>query len=113
MLYVNYISKKLNFKKGSEIRISVDFSIAEVRSSNLTGLHEIMNIDYSVNRCGLEFKSLFWKIILSAAMTGKYYGVVSQIKELEPEYKSVHCFLHGKSHALGGRKKRKRKKPLN
>lgn len=33
----------------------------------------------------MEFKTPFWRITLSAAMTGKHYGGVGQIKELEPE----------------------------
>lgn len=45
---------------------------------------------------------------MSAAMTEKHYRVVSQIKELEPECKSIQYFLHGKSHALPEKQKRKK-----
>ncbi|CAM2118606.1 unnamed protein product [Caretta caretta] len=51
--------------------------------------------DYFVNKCGLDFK--FCVGICSdgaVAMTGRHSGVVTQMKALAPECKSMHCFLH-------------------
>lgn len=53
----------------------------------------------------MEFKTLFWRITLSVAMTRKHYGGVGQIKELEPECEIsalLPSFFRGKKVMLGG-----------
>ncbi|CAM4588713.1 unnamed protein product [Lepidochelys olivacea] len=53
---------------------------------------------YIVNKCGLDFKFCVGVCSVGAtAMTGWHSGVVTQIKALAPECKSVHCFLHRES----------------
>lgn len=64
--------------------------------TNTTGYEIFKTLrDYLTNKCGLELK--FCEGVCSdgaTAMTARFSGVATRIKEIAPGCKSTHCFIH-------------------
>ncbi|XP_058141430.1 SCAN domain-containing protein 3 [Dasypus novemcinctus] len=90
----------VRFENDDDIKEEFFFSVSLPTNTTSSELYEAVK-NYIVNKCGLEFK--FCVGICSdgvASMTGKHSEVVTQIKELAPECKITHCFIHGEGLAL-------------
>ncbi|XP_017744658.1 PREDICTED: SCAN domain-containing protein 3 isoform X1 [Rhinopithecus bieti] len=90
----------VRFEHGDDIKEEFFFSASLPTNTTSSELYEAVK-NYIVNRCGLEFK--FCVGVCSdgaASMTGKHSEVVTLIKELAPECKTTHCFIHRESLAM-------------
>ncbi|XP_004441803.1 PREDICTED: SCAN domain-containing protein 3 [Ceratotherium simum simum] len=90
----------VRFEHDDDIKEEFFFSASLPTSATSSELYEAIK-NYVVNKCDLEFK--FCVGICSdgaASMTGKHSEVVTQIKELAPECKTTHCFIHRESLAM-------------
>ncbi|XP_007954681.1 SCAN domain-containing protein 3 [Orycteropus afer afer] len=90
----------VRFEHDDDIKEEFFFSAALPTNTTSSELYEAVK-NYIVNKCGLEFK--FCVGICSdgaASMTGRHSEVVTQIKELAPECKTTHCFIHRESLAM-------------
>uniref|UniRef100_A0A8C3WE45 SCAN domain containing 3 n=1 Tax=Catagonus wagneri TaxID=51154 RepID=A0A8C3WE45_9CETA len=87
----------VRFEHDDDIKEEFFFSASLPANTTSSELYEAVK-NYIVNKCGLEFK--FCVGVCSdgsASMTGKHSEVVTQIKELAPECKITHCFIHRES----------------
>ncbi|XP_037367457.1 SCAN domain-containing protein 3-like [Talpa occidentalis] len=87
----------VRFEHDDDIKEEFFFSASLPTNTTNSELYEAVK-NYIVNKCGLEFK--FCVGVCSdgaASMTGKHSEVVTQIKELAPECKITHCFIHRES----------------
>uniref|UniRef100_F1S1Q2 SCAN domain containing 3 n=1 Tax=Sus scrofa TaxID=9823 RepID=F1S1Q2_PIG len=87
----------VRFEHDDDIKEEFFFSASLPANTTSSELYEAVK-SYVVNKCGLEFK--FCVGVCSdgaASMTGKHSEVVTQIKELVPECKITHCFIHRES----------------
>ncbi|XP_032126271.1 SCAN domain-containing protein 3 [Sapajus apella] len=90
----------VRFEHDDDIKEEFFFSASLPTNTTSSELYEAVK-NYIVNKCGLEFK--FCVGVCSdgaASMTGKHSEVVTQIKELAPECKTTHCFIHRESLAM-------------
>ncbi|XP_003801892.1 SCAN domain-containing protein 3 isoform X1 [Otolemur garnettii] len=90
----------VRFEHNDDIKEEFFFSASLPTNTTSSELYEAVK-NYIVNKCGLEFK--FCVGVCSdgaASMTGKHSEVVTQIKELAPECKTTHCFIHRESLAM-------------
>uniref|UniRef100_A0A8D2CWV1 SCAN domain containing 3 n=1 Tax=Sciurus vulgaris TaxID=55149 RepID=A0A8D2CWV1_SCIVU len=90
----------VRFEHDDDIKEEFFFSASLPINTTSSELYEAVK-NYVVNKCGLEFK--FCVGVCSdgaASMTGKHSKVVTQIKELAPECKTTHCFIHQDSLAM-------------
>ncbi|XP_008061971.1 SCAN domain-containing protein 3 [Carlito syrichta] len=90
----------VRFEHDDDIKEEFFFSASLPTNTTSSELYEAVK-NYIVNKCGLEFK--FCVGVCSdgaASMTGKHSEVVTQIKELAPECKTTHCFIHQESLAM-------------
>jgi hypothetical protein len=84
----------VRFEKDDDLKEEFLFSASLPTKTTSSEIFKTVR-DYVVDKCGLDFK--FCVGICSdgaAAMTGRFSGVVTQIKRLAPECKSTHCFIH-------------------
>ncbi|XP_026955338.1 SCAN domain-containing protein 3 [Sagmatias obliquidens] len=90
----------VRFEHDDDIKEEFFFSASLPTNTTSSELYEAVK-NYVINKCGLEFK--FCVGVCSdgaASMTGKHSEVVTQIKELAPECKITHCFIHRESLAM-------------
>ncbi|XP_030705544.2 SCAN domain-containing protein 3 isoform X1 [Globicephala melas] len=90
----------VRFEHDEDIKEEFFFSASLPTNTTSSELYEAVK-NYVINKCGLEFK--FCVGVCSdgaASMTGKHSEVVTQIKELAPECKITHCFIHRESLAM-------------
>jgi hypothetical protein len=84
----------VTFQKDNDLKEEFLFSASLRTKTTSSEIFKTVR-DYVVDKCGLDFK--FCVGICSdgaAAMTGRFFGVITQIKKLAPECKSTHCFIH-------------------
>ncbi|XP_012501552.1 PREDICTED: SCAN domain-containing protein 3 [Propithecus coquereli] len=90
----------VRFEHNDDIKEEFFFSASLPINTTSSELYEAVK-NYIVNKCGLEFKFCVGVCSDGAAlMTGKHSEVVTQIKELAPECKTTHCFIHRESLAM-------------
>ncbi|XP_047591129.1 SCAN domain-containing protein 3 isoform X1 [Lutra lutra] len=90
----------VRFEHDDDIKEEFFFSASLPTNTTSAELYEAVK-NYVVNKCGLEFR--FCVGVCSdgaASMTGTRSEVVTQIKELAPECKITHCFIHRESLAM-------------
>nr|XP_025842280.1 SCAN domain-containing protein 3 [Vulpes vulpes] len=90
----------VRFEHDDDIKEEFFFSASLPTNTTSSELYEAVK-NYVVNKCGLEFR--FCVGVCSdgaASMTGTHSEVVTQIKELAPECKITHCFIHRESLAM-------------
>ncbi|XP_037699832.1 SCAN domain-containing protein 3 isoform X2 [Choloepus didactylus] len=90
----------VRFEYDDDIKEEFFFSASLPTNTTSSELYEAVK-NYIVNKCGLEFK--FCVGVCSdgaASMIGKHSEVITQIKELAPECKTTHCFIHRESLAM-------------
>ncbi|XP_039113481.1 SCAN domain-containing protein 3 isoform X1 [Hyaena hyaena] len=90
----------VRFEHGDDIKEEFFFSASLPANTTSSELCEAVK-NYVVNKCGLEFQ--FCVGVCSdgaASMTGRRSEVVAQIKELAPECKITHCFIHREGLAM-------------
>uniref|UniRef100_A0A8C0VXM4 SCAN domain-containing protein 3 n=1 Tax=Castor canadensis TaxID=51338 RepID=A0A8C0VXM4_CASCN len=84
----------VRFEHDDDIKEEFFFSASLPANATSSELYEAVK-NYIVNKCGLEFRFCVGVCSDSAAsVTGRHSKVVTQIKELVPECKIMHCFIH-------------------
>ena len=87
----------VRFEYAGDIKEEFFFSVSLPTSTTSSEIFKAVK-DYIVVKCGLDMK--FCVGVCSdgaASMIGRHSGVTTKIKELAPECKSTHCFLHRES----------------
>ncbi|XP_032254826.1 SCAN domain-containing protein 3 isoform X2 [Phoca vitulina] len=90
----------VRFEHDDDIKEEFFFSASLPTNTTSSELYEALK-NYVVNKCGLEFRFCVGLCSDGAAsMTGMHSEVVTQIKELAPECRITHCFIHRESLAM-------------
>ncbi|XP_040312981.1 SCAN domain-containing protein 3 isoform X3 [Herpailurus yagouaroundi] len=90
----------VRFEHDDDIKEEFFFSASLPTNTTSSELCEAVK-NYVVNKCGLEFQFCVGLCSDGAAlMTGRRSEVVAQIKELAPECKITHCFIHREGLAM-------------
>nr|XP_027777949.2 SCAN domain-containing protein 3 [Marmota flaviventris] len=90
----------VRFEHDDDIKEEFFFSASLPINTTSSELYEAVK-NYIVDKCGLEFKFCVGVCSDAAAsMTGKHSKVITQIKELAPECKTTHFFIHQDSLAM-------------
>ncbi|XP_045656569.1 SCAN domain-containing protein 3 [Ursus americanus] len=90
----------VRFEHGDDIKEEFFFSASLPTHTTSSELYEAVK-NYVVDKCGLEFR--FCVGVCSdgaASMTGTHSEVLTQLKELAPECRITHCFIHRESLAM-------------